>query len=183
MVSIYACGSPSLRTTGKNISPEVTTLKNVQTYTWITGIDEIPDKRIFMSGNGIYVYNNNSARKKIKEAIEYELNARGYTKEEKHVAPDMLVSFFVLEQSDTLRRTRGYVTIDGEPVISSSDVEMVPVQPGTLIISLINNDTQEMVWQGFASGIIKPDDLKRKSKIRQAVSSIFSQFSYDAIDD
>lgn len=180
IVFSVACGSSNNQTIGKNVDPDVTELGNVKTFGWIGEIDKIPEQRIFLSETGIYVYNNESARKRIKEAVEHELNARGYNLQTAGQRPGALVSFYVLEQAGTLRRTNGYVTIEGKPVISADDVEQVPVEPGTLIVNLVHNETNQMVWQGFASGIIKPNDLNDEAKIRQAVSSIFSQFTYDA---
>jgi hypothetical protein len=175
-----ACGPSNTKEIGKNIDADVTNLAEVKTYGWTTNIDKIPAGRVFLSPTGVYVFNNESARKRIKDAIEYELNARGYKMPATGAAPGMLVSFLITEQADTLQRVSGYVTVRGEPVISNDDVESVPVQPGTLIVNLTDNKNDKMVWQGFASGIIKPEDVNNEVKIREAVSSIFSQFNYDA---
>lgn len=177
---VISCGSANTTSIGKNIDPEVTNLSNVKTYNWTTDIDKIPDQRVFVSETGVYFYNNSSARKRIKDAIEYELNSRGYKMDSSAEKPGMLVSFFVLERADTLRKTSGYINIYGQPVITEKDVEMVPVEPGTLIINIVDTDVNKMVWQGFASGILKPGDINNELKIRQAVSSIFSRFNYDA---
>ncbi|OQP55795.1 DUF4136 domain-containing protein [Niastella populi] len=174
-----SCGPSNTREIGKNIDADVTNLADVKTYGWITDVDKIPEARVFVSPTGVYVYNNESARKRIKDAIEYELNTRGY-KMKSVGDPGMTVSFFITEQADTLRRTSGYVTIGGEAVVSNDDVEWVPVQPGTLIINLNDNKTQKMVWQGFASGIIAQENINNEQKIREAVSSIFDQFNYEA---
>ncbi|GAA0524888.1 DUF4136 domain-containing protein [Chitinophaga japonensis] len=181
-IAAIGCGPSSTRAIGENVDPDVTKLEDAKTYGWITDIDNIPDARAFISPTGIYVFNNESARERIKDAIAYELSARGYEKQEATGGePGIEVSFLVLEQADTLRRTGDYVTVQGDAVIPEDNVEQVPVMPGTLIINLTDGKTDKMVWQGFASGIIKPEDVNDKSKIRQAVSSIFSQFNPDAI--
>ncbi len=182
-VSIFfaACGPSEIQTIGKNVDPDVTKLEEVKTFSWTTNIDKIPNEKVFLTADGLYVYNNESTRKKIKDAIKYELQARGYKMRKVNDA-GMLVSFLVLEQADSLRTTQGYVMLDGEPVISEEDVSWTPVEPGTLIISLVDKKSEKMVWQGFASGIIKPADINDEAKIRQAVSSIFSKFRYDALN-
>ncbi len=180
---MIGCGTSHTQVIGKNVDPDVTNLEDVKTYAWISDIEKIPDARMFRTLNGTYIYNNQSARKKIKDAVEYELNARGYKMPPNTTnEAGMIVSFYVLEQADTLRTTNGYVNIFGDAVITEDDVEREPVEPGTLIVNLIDSKTNKMVWQGFASGILKPEDLNDQLKIRQAVSSIFSRFNYDAKD-
>jgi hypothetical protein len=176
------CGTSNQSMIGQNVTPGITNLEDVKTYAWISDIDEIPDVRMFRTLNGTFYFNNESARKKIKDAVEYELNARGYKMPNASGEPGMLVSFYVSEQGGTLRKTNGYVNIRGEVVIPSENVEEVAIEPGTLIVNVIDNKTKKMVWQGFASGIIKPEELNDRLKIRQAVSSIFSKFDYDAKD-
>ena len=182
MVFAVSCGSSNTQTIGKNVDPDVTSLANVTSYTWTSDIDKIPDTRMFVSPTGVYVYNNESTRKQIKDAIQYELEARGYT-QNSYAAGDksMLVSFYVLEQADTLRTTNGYITtVFGEPLITKDDVNQTPVEPGTLIVNIIDGKSKEMVWQGFASGILKADYINDEAKVREAVSSIFSKFVYKA---
>jgi hypothetical protein len=182
LVFTASCGSSHTQVIGKNVDPDVTNLKNAKTFGWTSNIDKIPDARMFVSPTGVYVFNNESTRKKIKDAIEYELDARGYKMQTSGAEPGMIVSFFILERADTLRSTGGYVTVQGEAVIPAENVEHVPVEPGTLIININDGKTGKMVWQGFASGIMKPDDINDGQKIRQAVSSIFSRFNFNAIN-
>lgn len=93
---------------------------------------------------------------------------------------DMIVSFSVLEQPGSLRTTNGYVTVSsGEKVRTEDNVSYTDVKPGTLLINLIDNKQDKQIWQGFASGILQPDHMRDESKVRQAVSSVFSQFKYN----
>lgn len=170
------CGTANTETIGKNVDPDAN-LSNVTTYAWISDIDKIPESRVFVSPTGVYVFNNESARNKIKDAINYELDARGYDKNDSDAG--MLVSFYVLEQSDSLRTTNGYVEVGGERVLTEDNVSYTPVDAGTLIINIINNKSDKLVWQGFASGILHEEDLNNQSKIREAVHSIFSEFEYN----
>lgn len=141
-------------------------------------LNNIPNDQIFVGPNGVLIFNNESGRKMIKEAIQYELDARGYKRSENQ--GDMLISFLVLEQPASLRTTNGYVTVSsGEKVRTEDNVSYTDVKPGTLIINLINGKTDKQIWQGFASGILQPDDMRDESKVRQAVSSIFSKFNHN----
>lgn len=177
---VISCGPSTTQKIGKNVDPEALNLKDARTYGWIGSIDKIPETHVFVSPTGVYAFNNESARRRIKEAIEYELNARGYKAPVSGADPDMEISFFVSEQAGTLRRTGSYIMVQGDPVIDRDNVEEVPVEPGTLIINITDNKTDKMVWQGFASGIIKPEEVNDEVKIRQAVSSIFSRYNFKA---
>ena len=71
-------------------------LNDYSTYTWSKSIDQIPSDQIYVSPTGVYVFNNESVRSKIKNAIEFELSAKGYKKDENN--PQMLVIFTVTER-------------------------------------------------------------------------------------
>jgi hypothetical protein len=162
---------------GKN-SDITADFKDIKTYSWTADIDNIPKDAIFVGANGVYVYNNESTRKMIKDALQYELDSRGYKISVSD--PDMLISYLVTEQPASLRTTNGYVTLSsGENVRTESNVTYTDVKPGTLIINFIDVKSGKMIWQGFASGILQPDQLNDEAKVRQAVSSVFSQFKYN----
>lgn len=68
----------------------------------------------------------------IKDAIQYEVDSRGYKKVDGNNA-DMQVSFLVLEQPGRLRTTNGYVNLlSGEKVRTEDNVSYTGVKPGTL---------------------------------------------------
>lgn len=152
--------------------------KDVETYTWTAGIDNIPQDAIFVGPNGVLIFNNESARQKIKNAIRYELDSRGYKADINN--PDMLISFSVLEQPASLRTTNGYVTLSsGEKVRTEDNVTYTDVKPGTLIINFTDLKSGKTIWQGFASGILQADQMNDEAKVRQAVSTVFNQFKYN----
>lgn len=80
-----------------------------KTYTWAQNIDEIPSDGMFVGTNGVLIYNNESTRSKIKDAIRYALDAKGY----KYMpsGADMIVIFDVTEQPGTLTNYNGYEMI------------------------------------------------------------------------
>ncbi len=151
--------------------------KDIKTYAWTSDIDNIPTDKVLVGPNGVFIFNNESGRKIIKDAVQYELDAKGYQMASS--SPDMLISFFVLEQPGSLRTTEGYVTLSsGEQVRTEDNVSYTDVQSGTLIVNMINADNNKQIWQGFVSGIMKADDMRDQSKVRNAVSSVFGQFNY-----
>ena len=157
-----------------------TSLNDYSTYAWSKNIDQIPSSGIYVSPTGVYVFNNESVRSKIKDAIEYELSAKGYKKDETN--PDLLVLFTVTERPGTLRTYNGYQMVNSgaDSVRTPQNVETTNVDAGTLIINIIDAKSGAVAWQGYASGILKPGMLNDESQVRQAVASIFSKFDYNA---
>ena len=58
-------------------------LNDHSTYAWSKSIYQIPSDAIYVSPSGVYIFNNEWVRSKIKNAIEYELSAKGYEKKGK----------------------------------------------------------------------------------------------------
>jgi len=150
-------------------------LNDYNTYGWSTNINKIPSDQIFIGPNGVLVFNNESVREKIKNAIAFELSAKGYKKDEKN--PEMLVLFRVTEQPGTLTTYHGYETINGfEKVRTPQNVRHTKIDAGTLIINIIDEKSGKVAWQGYASGILKPGMINDNMKVREAVSEIFQKF-------
>lgn len=175
---LLACTSAKAPAVGKNADISAD-FKDINSYSWSRAIDNIPNDQLFVGPNGVLIFNNESGRKMIKDAIQYELDLRGY-KMNSGEGGDMIVSFLVLEQPATLRTTNGYVTVSsGEKVRTEDNVSYTDVKPGTLIVNLIDAKTSKQIWQGFASGILQADEMRDESKVRLAVSKIFSEFKYN----
>lgn len=155
-------------------------LNNYDSYSWTNDIDQIPADKVFLGANGIVVYNNNSTRSMIKDAIMYELDANGY--HQQYYDYDMLIQFLVTEQPGELITMEGYHVINGglDTVRTEDHIETVAIEPGTLLINITDAETNKMLWQGYASGILKADMINSESKVREAVSSIFDEFDYKA---
>ena len=136
-------------------------IRNYKTFAWSSNIDEIPKDKIFVG-----------------PAIAYELSARGYKMDKDN--PDMFVTFMILEQPAELTTYNGFQTINmgADTVRTAENVQKTKVKAGTLLIDFIDAKTSEMVWQGFASGILHPDMVKTQAKVRDAVSEIFQEYKY-----
>lgn len=157
-----------------------TSLSDYSTYAWSKSIDQIPSDAIYINPSGVYVFNNESVRSKIKNAIEFELSSKGYKKDENN--PDMLVLFTVTERPGKLKTYKGYQMIDNglDSVRTPQDVHTTSIDAGTLLINIIDSKTGVVAWQGFASGILKPEMLNDESQVRHAVASIISKFDFRA---
>lgn len=148
-----------------------------QTYNWVTPNVEEGTNRQFSTGSeGGLIYNNKSTKRGIREAIETQLEAKGFTQDT--VNPDMLVNFTVLEKDDQLRTyTReGYSYLGEGPV--GQDVEMVDVEAGTILVNFVDAQTGLQVWQGFASGAFEESDLADEETLKAKVGAIFEEFDF-----
>ncbi len=155
-------------------------IKDYKMYAWSKNIDQIPKDKIFVGPNGVLVFNNVSTRSKIKDAIQYELDARGYKLNE--ASPDFIVTYQVTEQPADITTYNGYVTINGglDKVRTPDNVQKTHLKAGTVLIDFVDAKTSKQVWQGYASGILKPDMINDQSKVRAAVASIFLKYKYKA---
>lgn len=155
-------------------------IKNYETFGWISSIDKIPDDQVFIGNNGVVVFNNATTRSKIKDAIMYELISKGY--KFRYFEPDMLVSFYVTEQPGELTVYNGYELYNSgfDTTRTADNIETINVKPGTLLISLIDRKSGEMVWRGYANDALNPDMVNSAPKVMHAVASIFQKFDYTA---
>lgn len=151
-----------------------------KTYAWSKQIDKIPGDAVFVGPNGVMIFNNESSRKRIKDAIEYQLDAKGYKQDNSN--PDMIVLYDVLEQPTTLTTYNGYKMYNYgmDSTRTPENVEQTDVTEGTLLINVVDAKTSKVAWQAYASGILKPDMMNDEGKIRHAVASMFDEFEYRA---
>jgi hypothetical protein len=117
----------------------------------------------------------------IKEAISNELEGRGYTENEP--TGDLIIAYQVLDHKAQLH---GYtnddpVTASGQQVHTPQDTATFALDPGSLIITLIDAKTSQMVWDGFAKGMYYNNQfVNDEVKIKEAVHDIFTKFKYSA---
>ncbi len=155
-------------------------LNDYSTYGWSTQIAQIPSQQIFVSPTGVLVFNNESVRSKIKNAIAFELSAKGFKHQQSN--PQILVLYRVTERPGKLRTFNGYEMIDNglDSVRTPQDTQTVDIDAGTLIINLLDAKSGVVAWQGYASGILKPEMINNTTKVREAVASIFQKFNFKA---
>jgi len=156
-------------------------IQNYRTYVWSSDVNKIPNDAVFVGPNNVVVFNNETTRSNIKEAIQYELDARGYKMVQND--PDFIVSFIVLERPAELTTYNGYrLLYNGlDTVRTKENIDQVTVEEGTVLVSFLDFDTGREVWRGYASGILKPDMVNDQSKIRSAIQSIFEEYKYKAL--
>lgn len=154
-------------------------IRQFKTYSWTADVDNIPTNQIFIGPNGVYVFNNTSTRNQIKEAVQYELSARGFKIDTTN--PDMLLNYVIFEQEGDLKTFNGYQVVNGlDSIRTPENVSTVTVKPGTLLITAVGTESGNVVWQGYASGILSPSSVKDPAKVKSSVQQIFNKFDYKA---
>lgn len=153
-------------------------ISDFKTFNWVSDVAEIPNDQLLIGQDGILVFNNKSTRKSIKDAIQTQLQAKGFSRDSNN--PDMLVNFTVLEQDDQLRTyTRdGYNYLGDGPV--DRDAKMVDVEAGTILLNFVNAESGNVVWQGFASSALEETDVKNEATLKSKVNAIFDRFDFNA---
>lgn len=134
----------------------------------------------------VYSYNviipstNAAVNAAIRGSLSEELQARGYRQND--VRPDLLVAYRVLERQ---AKMKGYTNdiptmiTGGKEIRTPGDTTTHVLLPGTLIVSLIDTKTSEVIWDGFASGLVRDNAfITEETKIKEAVHLIMEEFKY-----
>jgi hypothetical protein len=135
---------------------------------------------------------NDIDKRRILNAIEAQLNAKGLTQSD---TPQLLVNFFTKEKTDvnvyTYNNNYGWgwgapgfpgyygawgYTGPWGPSISNTSVSTS--QEGTLYIDIIDAQKKQLIWQGYGQGTIDPNSSseQREQKIQEFVSKILAQY-------
>ncbi len=142
--------------------------RKYQRFFWAAQVDNQSDESGYFNGD-LFL------KADIREAVHEELGIRGLVRSERD--PQLLVNFRIFDNGALLTGSGGYGYSywKREEIIYSLEFssDEIEVDPGTLIISLLDKDTGRIVWQGFASGLAKDKD---EGLVRDAVRLIFEQY-------
>jgi hypothetical protein len=139
----------------------------------------------FMTGGGL---TSDSSRlgAALRSAIQQRLRAQGYKPARNRA--DLLVSFRVFEgdmrfqgfaQEDFSRWLKNE-TVEDENTPASQRQGYEPMRllmtDGTLLLTLIDVNTQRAVWNGYASGVTVPEGPMGEIVLRRSVRSILDRY-------
>ena len=139
----------------------------------------------FVSGEGL---NSDTSRlgEAVRDAIRTRLKVQGYRPARRR--PDLLVNFHLFEGD---MRFRGYQQEDFTRWVKEGEAEdentrkeqrkgYQPVRlllsEGTLLVTLIDNQSRRAIWNGYASGVSVPPGPRGEIVLRRSVRSIFDQY-------
>ncbi|QDK78170.1 DUF4136 domain-containing protein [Spirosoma sp. KCTC 42546] len=148
-----------------------TDFSHFKSYAWATQPDTKQE----------YARNSPVIKKQIRDAIGNAMDGRGYTLARQ--SPDLIVNVRVFDQPTTIKGYTGSDTDNVTPgaVQSLGKEKDINIQAGTILVNLVDTQTDQSVWQGLASGLTSTNGLDRQEgKIREAVNLIFNQYPYRA---
>ena len=114
---------------------------------------------------------NEFAQQHIINAINSELNARGYTQASRNA--DLTVESYI--------STKDKVEISAETSHRghgdfSTRYDTYEYTEGTLIIDIRNAKTNKLVWQGVGMGVIDRSPKNREQRLSKVIAKIFRDF-------
>ena len=167
-------------TQAQNISVNSETSPNTdfskyKTYTWASQVDGKMDP-------GLYFLNDLVLKNQIRDAVGYAMNGRGYKIQRQN--PDLIVNFRVFDKPTTIK---GYTNTGSDyfgpgEVNSLGDEKDIKVQPGTILVNIVDTKNDKVVWTGMASGMATTSNgfNRQKEKIDEATNLIFQKYPYRA---
>ncbi|QJW91529.1 DUF4136 domain-containing protein [Spirosoma taeanense] len=151
-----------------------TDFSKYKTYTWASQVDNQLDP-------GLYFLNDLALKKRIRDAVAFALDGRGYKFTRQ--SPDLLVNFRVFDKAATVKGYTGYGStyFGSNEVRDPEDVTTFDIKPGSIVVNLVDVKTGQVVWRGLATGLTNTNGFDRdENKIKQAVNLIFEQYSFRA---
>ena len=141
-------------------------LSEYNSFFWVTD---------FGDGEDLWITVNSIQGEIIKNAINYEMDVKGLEWDPEN--PDLLVNFHIFN--------KGY---DEEYYLGTAPYEyrymdkqeiMDNIKDGTVVISLIDQESGKSVWEGYATIAVEESESLRQQQadIRQAVSAIFDRYN------
>ncbi len=121
---------------------------------------------------------DSSINRTILQSVNSELEARGYRKESNN--PDLLIAYKIFDRSTQIKGYNADPTkVIGGETYQPMDTVTYALKPGSILISLLDAKTSQVIWEGFASGITKNNDVMNdKMKIKEAINLIFKKYEF-----
>lgn len=117
-------------------------------------------------------------KKRILNAIDRQMQAKGYTKSE---TPDLLVNIFTKSREEIsvnqFSAGWGYGWGYGwNPYMYGGQTTVTSSTEGTLYIDLIDAKKKELIWQGEGTGTLSKDMNEKDAIVNDIVTQILAQF-------
>ena len=145
--------------------------ENYTTFYWA---DEFQQEHSNVSSNEPLFYNT-LVKKSLKEAVQREMEGRGYVLSSEN--PDLLVSPQIMVE-ERISGNQNY-----NPGFygwwwggSSFNNNISQDKEGDVVIDLIDREKKQLVWQGYAPSVLETEMKNREETLKNAVTLIFSEY-------
>ncbi|QKZ11314.1 DUF4136 domain-containing protein [Spirosoma sp. KUDC1026] len=145
-----------------------------KTYAWASQVDSKLDP-------GLYFLNDLELKKRIRDAVAFSLDGRGYKFTRN--SPDLLVNFRVFDKPTKIEGYESYgVSYFGANEIREpEDKKTFEVPAGSVILNLVDTKSGQVIWRGISSGLTNTNGFDRdENKVKQAINLLFEKYSYRA---
>ena len=167
-----ACSNKSYQVDGAGKADA--NMEDYHTYAFASQVDNKIDP-------GFFFLSDLMLKAQIRDAVKHEMDSRGYTYNPS--SADLIVNFRVFDKPATIQGLQGL----GDTYWSSAEAtridnaEMVELKEGSIIIHLVDRKTGELIYQGYASGLMNGGMFNtEKNKIAESVSLIFDSYNHRA---
>ncbi len=118
----------------------------------------------------------------IEQALRENLSATGLSVSGN---PDLLVNFYTIVHDELQVTETAVPTLvtfrRGYAVWNTYETDVRQITEGTLLVDIVDRNTQRLVWEGSAHGVVSRGDVSRNQKrIVQAVEKMFAKFPNDS---
>lgn len=142
-----------------------------KTYSWASQVTNLQ--------NGVYFLNDLVFKGMVRDAVEHEMAAKGYTYQP--TGGDLVVNFRSFDQPTEITSNEnlgtGYWATD-EPYAYDTQ-RKVKLDKGSILVQMIDRKKGVEVWQGYASGLTNGDAFdKSHDKVYVAVGQIFKEYNH-----
>ena len=142
-----------------------------KTYTWIPAAIKQGSTTAQSA-----VRSNTLLDKRIREAVEAQLQAEGFTRSDE--APDVLVVYHTGVQNKVEVTDWGYTYAGHYGGWAGRDIDVYNYNEGTLIVDLVRASDKQLVWRGSATGVVEPGASPEKvqARLNEVVAGIFANY-------
>lgn len=167
-----ACANKSYQVDGAGDADA--NMEDYNTYGFATQVDNQLDP-------GFFFLNDLILKSEIRDAVKHEMDSRGYR--HSTTTPDLVVNFRVFDKAATIQGLQGLGDNywSSTEAVTSNNTQTVELKAGSVLVHLIDRKTGELVYQGYASGLMDGNVFnKEKNKIAESVSMIFDSYNHRA---
>ena len=125
------------------------------------------------------LFYNTLVKKRLKQAIEKTLEGKGYTLSPDN--PDLLVKAqVVVEQRSDNRNAYPYYNPFYFGYYGGFNGTTGSQKEGDVVIDLIDRERKQLIWQGYAPGVLETNTKDRQEELNDAVTMILSKYDHRA---
>lgn len=113
----------------------------------------------------------------VNEALQYEMDASGMSTAAEEETPDVIMNYAVFSskwEPDAMMVTNNAIFL----YMSKKYNDQAKLKEGTLVMSVLDANTGEVVWEGYAMGAVDEtaDMEMQKTQVRQGIAQLAERF-------